>query len=84
MISDDLHRILPRYFARQQEAERQRRIGRIVLETGEAAPARVIAGATPAGDWRKLRGIPCVSRGVAGVKPGTDPYLALAAKESRI
>ena len=30
--------------------------------------------ATAAGDERKLRGIPAIARGVAGVIPGTSPH----------
>lgn len=34
---------------------------------------RVVGGVTPAGDERRLRGIPVQARGVAGAIPGTRP-----------
>lgn len=64
---------LPRFYRRQQAAEDQRKIGRILLETGEAAPTKTTTAATLPGDTRRLRGLPAVARGVAGVSPGTDP-----------
>jgi hypothetical protein len=36
-------------------------------------PLTLIAGATAQGDPRKLRGIPCIARGVGGTSPGTNP-----------
>jgi hypothetical protein len=73
---------LPRFYARRQEAERQAKIAKIVLESGGQAPKR-IAGATPVGAHRDLRGLPAVAKGVAGVQPGSDPLGALLLKESR-
>lgn len=71
-VSD--YRILPRFYARQEEAERQRRIARILLETGETVPARVTAGATLAGDRSRLRGLPAVGKGIGqGAIRGTTP-----------
>ena len=63
--------LLPRFTDHRIEDERK--IARIILETGEA-PAATVARATLPGDTRRLRGIPSVARGVAGVSPGTDPY----------
>lgn len=37
------------------------------------APATPTHAATPAGDERRLRGIPCIARGVPGHIPGTRP-----------
>jgi hypothetical protein len=73
---------LPRYTESQVELER--RLARILVETGEQAPtAANIAGATAAGDARRLRGIPAHARGISGAIAGTDPLRALLAKESR-
>jgi hypothetical protein len=72
---------LPRFFRRQEEIEDERRLARILLETGEALPEEVKRSGAPGGDRRRLRGLPCVSKGVAGVIAGTDPVAALLAKE---
>lgn len=34
---------------------------------------KIAKGATPAGDERRLRGIPAIGRGVGGAIPGTRP-----------
>lgn len=39
--------------------------------------------ATAAGDARKLRGIPALSKGVGSTCPGTDPLRAVLAKERK-
>lgn len=45
----------------------------------EATIAREpVGGATPAGDERRLRGIPCIARGVSGAVPDTRPGLTAA------
>lgn len=67
------HRALPRFRRRQEEADSRRKIARILLETGEAAPERAAAGATAPGDVLRLRGIPAIGRGVGGAMAGTDP-----------
>jgi hypothetical protein len=64
--------LLPRFNAAMQKVEDQRKIGRILEETGEVITATV-QKATLAGDTRRLRGIPAIGRGVAGVSPGTNP-----------
>ena len=39
---------------------------------------------TPTGDDReRLRGLPCIARGVTGAQPGSNPVGALLAKERR-
>ena len=48
---------------------------------GEAGEARSRLPLTAGGDWRALRGLPVVARGVSGASPGTQPELALVAKE---
>jgi hypothetical protein len=55
----------------QLDAENARILARITLET--AAEGKTLAGATAAGDSRKLRGIPAIGRGVSGAIPGSQP-----------
>ena len=63
--------------------EQQRRtLERILAEIGDEETATA-AGATAAGDPRRLRGIPAVGRGTSGAVFGSDPLRALLAKESR-
>lgn len=69
--------ILPRFNAAMQRIEDERKIGRILRETTSMDLPRTVARATLPGDTRRLRGIPCVARGVAGVSPGTHPSDAL-------
>ena len=66
--------ILPRFNAAMNAIEDERKVARIVLESGPSEQPATIARATLPGDNRRLRGIPCVARGVAGVSPGTDPW----------
>lgn len=68
-----MSQLLRRFQAEMEKIEDMRKIGRIMQETGDAPSAPTVARATLAGDTRRLRGIPCVARGVAGVSPGTDP-----------
>lgn len=68
--------LLPRFSAVSERLEDQRKVGRILMESVDAVPVTV-ARATLPGDNRRLRGIPCVARGVAGVSPGTAPSDAL-------
>jgi hypothetical protein len=69
---------LPRFSKIQQAVEDERKLAKIVGEA-ELRPSPTKAG----GDTRGLRGVPCVSKGVRGVQPGSDPVAALLAKESR-
>lgn len=69
--------ILPRYNRAALRIEDERKVARIVLESGGSDQAKTVARATLPGDNRRLRGIPCVARGVAGVSPGTDPRSAI-------
>lgn len=71
------YRTLPRFRRRQEEADSRRKIARILLETGEAAPERAAAGATAPGDVLRLRGIPAIGRGVGGAIAGSDPARAV-------
>lgn len=65
--------ILRRYDAHAERIADEQRIARILLETGEPAPIRV-GFATPAGDERRLRGIPAIGRGVAGACTDSIPH----------
>lgn len=77
-------RILPRFYARQQEAERLRRIAEITAQAEENVPdaPATVARATLPGDRRRLRGIPVVG-GVGGTSPGTDPLAETLRNERR-
>lgn len=44
----------------------------IAKETDDT-PIRTVTRATPAGDERRLRGIPVIAQGVPGHIPGTNP-----------
>ncbi len=63
-------------------AEQRRTLDGILAEVGDEAPVSA-AGATAAGDPRRLRGIPAAARGAGGAIFGTDPLRALLAKERR-
>lgn len=69
--------LLPRFTAALQRLEDERKIGRILAETGEARATRTVARATLPGDTRRLRGIPVVGFSVSGTSPGTDPMAEL-------
>lgn len=74
--------ILPRFYARSEEADRQRAIAQIVREADVHDETIVTAaGATLPGDRRRLRGIPVVG-GVTGTSPGTDPLAATLKAEA--
>jgi hypothetical protein len=60
--------------AHELRAAQARALAEALLEADarddrERRPSR----ATAAGDWRKLRGLPAVGRGVSGAIPGTRP-----------
>lgn len=67
--------LLPRFTAASQRIDDERKIARILLESQAAEVPKTVARATLPGDDRRLRGIPCVARGVAGVTPNGDPLL---------
>ena len=69
--------LLPRLHAVSERIQDERKIGRILLESSTMETPKTVARATLPGDTRRLRGIPCISRGVAGVSPGTHPSDAL-------
>ena len=75
--------LLPRFYRYQQRRDDERKIAKVLLETG-ATPATAAAGATAPGDRRRLRGIPVVGRATGGgAVPGIDPVAALLRKEAR-
>lgn len=76
-------RLLPRFFARAEEAERLRRIAEITAEAEANAPDEApstVARATLPGDSRRLRGIPVIGR-VSGTSPGSDPLAEVLRNE---
>jgi hypothetical protein len=77
--------LLPRFFARQQERDDLRRIGRILEETGElpddALP--LLRRSADGHDPSRLRGLPAIGRNVTGAIQDTDPLGALLRKEAR-
>lgn len=64
--------LLPRFNAFTERLEDERKIARVIMESGGEIPDTV-ARATLPWDNRRLRGIPVCARGVSGVSPGTDP-----------
>jgi hypothetical protein len=75
-------RLLPRFYARAQEAERQRRIADITAKAEANVPDQpeTVARATLPGDSRRLRGIPVIG-GVSGTSPGSDPLAETLRRE---
>jgi len=74
--------LLPRFASAKQKLEDEAKISKLVDESDDAL--RMRAGSTVAGDPRRLRGIPAVSKvGVGGAILGTNPAAALLAKEDR-
>lgn len=72
--------ILPRFNASMQRIEDERKIGRILLgaEVSERSVGpKQIGRRSAEGDPWRLRGIPVIARGVAGVSPGTHPTDAI-------
>lgn len=75
-------RLLPRFHARAEEAERLCRIAEITSQAEENAPDQpaTVARATLAGDSRRLRGVPVIG-GVSGTSPGSDPVAEVLRRE---
>lgn len=67
--------ILKLLSARQIHEKNARLIAELALEAEPEVPMR--AAATPAGDERRLRGIPAIGRGVSGAIPGSKPGIGL-------
>ena len=73
---------LPRFFAELQKYEDECKVAKILVEA-RPAPTNM-AGVTSGGDERRLRGLPCVGRGVSGAMHGTNPAQAAVANEMRV
>lgn len=58
---------------RREDNERERHLAQITLAADSHAPTHACAPRSAAGDEQRLRGIPCISRGVSGAVPGTVP-----------
>jgi hypothetical protein len=69
--------LLPRFNQFTERAADERNIARILIESSVAEIPKTVARATLPGDNRRLRGIPCIARGVQGCSPGTDPAWAV-------
>ena len=76
---------LPRFYARLQRIEDERKIGEILREAGEveSEPGTALRRSADGHNRDRRRGLPVVSRGVGGASPGTEPLSALLAKEAR-
>ena len=62
-----MSRILPRHQRFEEHARDIEKIVRIILETEPQQNVTTVQRVTLAGDSRRLRGIPTVARGVAGM-----------------
>ena len=65
-----MSRPLPRH---THEPDFQVKLAAILIEVGEPLATTGPTHGTAAGDERKLRGIPCMARGVGGTQPQTQP-----------
>ena len=82
--------LLPRFYRRLQQAEDERRIGQIILETGcsedearASAGIRLLSRTADGHDPARLRGLPAIGRNVTGATVETNPVAALLRKEAR-
>ena len=75
--------LLPRFHRRQTEIEDERKIDKILLETGDPndADAPPMARGADGHDWQRRRGLPLIGRGVSGARTDTNPVAALLANE---
>jgi hypothetical protein len=72
---------LPRY--RRVQLEDAAKLERVLSETGAEQPEPEVRPSARGGDWRRMRGLPIVSRGVAGAIPDTNPARAVLEIELR-
>lgn len=79
VLGDQLAQTLPRFQAEHERVSDERKLAKILLETGTALPD-VNARATAPGDTRKLRGIPAHANGVTGVITGGNEYAVTMAQ----
>ena len=75
--------LLPRFY-RFQQAEDERKLAAIILETGEAPETygKPLTRSADGHDPARLRGLPAIGRNVIGAVRGSDPVPALIAKEN--
>ncbi|MBA2294287.1 MAG: hypothetical protein H0W16_04055 [Actinobacteria bacterium] len=80
--------LLPRFLQAAQAIEDERKLAKIILETGglpdevdDSKPSSRLTRGADGHEWRRRRGTPIISRGVSGAMPGTSPLGALIAKE---
>jgi hypothetical protein len=59
------------------------KIDRILAQTNANETPTTITQATLPGDNRRLRGIPCIARGVGGTSPNTNPLRETIARDQR-
>ena len=74
---------LPRFHRRQQQAEDEKRLAKIILESGEAPDGNgsmPLRRSADGHDPARLRGLPAIGRNVSGARVDTDPVRALLAK----
>jgi hypothetical protein len=81
----DVPRLLPRFY-RFQQREEERKLARILLESGgEDPPAtngKPLTRSADGHDPERLRGLPAIGRNVSGAIRGTDPVGALLRSEN--
>ena len=80
--------LLPRLLQVTQAIEDERKLAKIILETGglpdevdDSKPSSRLTRGADGHDWRRRRGLPMVGKGISGAMPGTNPLGALIAKE---
>lgn len=70
-----------------ERLEDERKLAKILLETGEALPeeyrGRPLRASADGHRDDRRRGLPIIGRGTGGASPGTDPLRALLEKERR-
>lgn len=86
VASPKVPQYLPRFYRHQQEIEDERRLAKILLETGEAPDGNgsmPLRRSADGHDPARLRGLPAIGRNVSGAINNSDPVRALLAKEAR-
>jgi hypothetical protein len=73
----------PRLLRELERRADAKKLARILVESGEAAPTATTITRVSHADPDRLRGLPAVGRGCSSTMPGTDPLRALLAKERR-
>ncbi len=80
--------LLPRFLQATQAIEDERKLAKIILETGglpdevdDSKPSSRLTRGADGHEWRRRRGLPMVGKGISGAMPGTNPLGALIAKE---